>query len=150
MSKLQGPKGQDSIAQALAWVSRLIARGPEGGPLKRRPRNRMSNRILCHRKRIVHPSTAGRHPSLPRTGELLNSAHSEIRGAPSAPPTRADRVFFLERTFMSLVPGPLAGAPSGPRAKKRKTQAKARLKPGLNYLGPSGRKTALTFVVSKS
>jgi hypothetical protein len=53
-------------------------------------------------------------------------------------------VFFLERTFMSLVPGPLAGAPSGPRAKKRKTQAKAWLKPGLNYLGPSGRKTALT------
>ena len=30
MSKLQGPKGQDSIAQALAWVSRFIARGPEG------------------------------------------------------------------------------------------------------------------------
>jgi hypothetical protein len=31
----------------------------------------------------------------------------------------------------------LAGAPSGPHAIKRKTQAK----PGLSYLGPSGRKT---------
>ena len=35
----------------------------------------------------------------------------------------------------------LQEAHSGPRAIKRETQAKAWLKPGLCYLGPSGRKT---------
>jgi hypothetical protein len=87
-----GPKGQDSLARALAWVFRFIAGGPEGARDALEPNVEPSNRILRHRQadRSSNYGRLGIHPSQ-HLGRLLHLLHwtsrPEIR-VPLQGPTR--------------------------------------------------------------
>ena len=110
---MPGPKGQESLAQALAWVFRFIARGPEGAPAKETPRNQMSKRILRHRQadRSSNHGRYGIHP----THQPVNSStrhHAPRFGCPFR--ARRDKTAFPRVNPGLSFPGPLG----------RKTDAK--------------------------
>jgi hypothetical protein len=59
---------------------------PSRGPLKRRPGTECRIEFFIAAKQIVHPTAAGRHPSLPLTAEHLRStSFPRDSGCPSGP-----------------------------------------------------------------
>jgi hypothetical protein len=99
--RFYGPKGQDRLAQALAWVFRFIVRGPEGARDALEP-NVESNSSSQADGSFLQPR-AVRHPSLPPPGDLLYwTPRPEIR-CPFSISNPVNRAFFIERTFMCLV-----------------------------------------------